>query len=260
MDGRLPEDFIIPDDLEDSVTLLYSGGDDSTYIAARLLMGGRRVHLLTFLAPYLIFQKSSQKRVASLQARYGAERVSVDTLDIMPSARRILFAKLVSDFADDRLLCACVGCKLAMHAGTIIFNSRRGIKSAFTGNVLGQTYDQSAEMIAATAKLYQSFGMRLVEPILESGSERRLAFGENNIRKAQIEMLRAEGLIEAERAFDQPRRFFGSQPFCLLGKSAWVLAGLNQDRLQSAVGSYLERHLPLVYEFIEKETGIKRLR
>ena len=95
--------------------------------------------------------------------------------------------------------------------------------------------------------------MRLIAPILKSGFERCLAFGENEVRRAQIKMLRVEALIEPGRIFDQTHRFFGSQPFWLPGKPAWALAGFNQDRQQKAVSSYIERHLPLAYEYIEKK-------
>ncbi len=217
-------------------------------MATRLLLDSHKVHLLICHAPYLVCRNSVVSRVDKLIERFGRDKVKPHFINIMPLAGKIIFGGIGKDLSEDRSVCACIGCKLSMHASAIRFNIKHGIKTTMTGNVRNQTYDQSDLVSHAVEEIYLEAGQRLMEPIWESGSARSLTLGENWVRKAQIKLMREEGIITSSGPLESQRRFLGSQPFCLLGKSAWVLAGFSQKRLTEHSQDYLDRKIPRLRE------------
>ena len=108
----------------DEVTLMYTGGLDTTLAAAMLAEQYRRVHLLTFCNGFCIGAESAPlHRVRELKRIYGDDRYTHEVLyvtdlfkrlrrDIMTHVREYNYSPLIVD------LC----CRLSMDTRTVIYN------------------------------------------------------------------------------------------------------------------------------------------
>lgn len=158
--------------MKDRVSLLFSGGADSTLAAAKLAADYKAVDLVTF------------KHYATWHI--GASRKSEDRLrDKYPATEfrhawgnsSGLFLKLQSRLLRDAKtepflnLYFCGVCKLAMHASLVLYNLKNGIKAAATGasRLMPMFPDQTPGGIEALQReLYGQYGMTLESPVFDT--------------------------------------------------------------------------------------------
>ncbi len=149
--GALPPEPLGP------VTVLFSGGSDSTLTAALLARKHSHVHLLTYRHRVMRFEKKCLKALATLRDKYGEERFTHEFIELNPIFDKLFFGRLAADlrrYGTYALPMCCGACKLAMHVRTIQYNRERGIKFAADGSNM-ELADLFPEQMPAVLELYR---------------------------------------------------------------------------------------------------------
>jgi len=159
-------------ELNERVSLLFSGGADSTLAAAKLAAKYRIVDLVTFKHYATWHISASEKSEDRLRAKYP------DTQFRHAYANSSgLFLKLQSRLLRDIKaepflnLYFCGVCKLAMHTALVVYNLKNGIKAAASGasRLMPMFPDQTPGGIAALAeRLYAPYGLTLESPVFDT--------------------------------------------------------------------------------------------
>lgn len=157
---------------DDRISLLFSGGADSTLAAAKLAGKYRAVDLVTFKHYATWHIGASGKSEARLRAKYpGTEfrhAYGNSTGLFLKLQARLLRDVKAEPFLN---LYFCGVCKLAMHAALVVYNLRNGIKAAASGasRLMPMFPDQTPGGIAALAeRLYAPYGIALESPVFET--------------------------------------------------------------------------------------------
>jgi predicted subunit of tRNA(5-methylaminomethyl-2-thiouridylate) methyltransferase len=189
------------------ISLMYSGGLDSTMTALELGKLYDEVHLLTFRRGYgHWFVKWSHTRVDEMNKHFGKDIYR----QIMGSSKA-LFKKIVidplgKDFIKYKgLFVVCVGCKLAMHAMSVIYNLENNIKYVSDGS--SKETDWMADQMKVTLEqyrlLHEKFGLVYSNPVYNYGT-----------REKEREKI-AEAKLSTGKRFGD--RDYGTQPLCIYG-------------------------------------------
>ena len=102
--------------------VLYSGGLDSTFVAALAAPELDKVHLLTYQVPTMYGVGRTLIHLEELRRLYGPEKIEHDMVDLRPLILLIRggFFGIVRDCVRYRFAKpVCVGCKIVMHLSTI---------------------------------------------------------------------------------------------------------------------------------------------
>ena len=198
----------------DAVSLLFSGGSDSTLVAARMLERYRTVHLLTFTHRGMYFPAKVCLRVEALRRKYGEDRFVHHVEDADPLFVRLLHGTR----AEDRerygraflLMAPCGVCKLAFHTLAIRYNLAHGIRDSVSGAVAtnDRYMEQLRPVLDVYGALHRTFGLTYSSPIYEAV-------------RTDLELFRL-GITE-EESLKYERIIFSSQQTCLYGApvGAW---------------------------------------
>jgi hypothetical protein len=148
--------------------LLFSGGVDSTYTAARSAPDYDRLVLLTYQVPGMANVEASTRSSAQLTRVFG-RRISHLILDIRDfvMARRGGVGQCLRDNLRYRFHYSwCLGCKMSMHLHTIELCRRYGITTVLDGS---NEYDvhaleQHRDVKEWIARIYDSAGIHFSAP------------------------------------------------------------------------------------------------
>jgi len=212
------------------ISLMYSGGLDSTLTALTLGESYDEVHLLTYRRGYgHWFVKWSNTRVEELN-RYLNKKVFKQVFGSCKELfKKIVIGSLARDFRKYKgLFVICVGCKLSMHAMSVIYNLENGIKFVSDGASKSTDWmaDQKEVTLSQYNRLHDQFGLVYSNPIYDYGS-----------REDEREKLKEANLSMGKKVGD---RDFGTQPICLYGDFLTII----REKLKTG--------LPVKDENIEK--------
>jgi len=148
------------------ISILFSGGPDSTLAALYALERANRVHLLTF-HHRLMFRTENHKKVTKeLRETFGDERIVDHEERIDMLFRNCYFTGMPKYIIRYRTLYIpwiCGACKMAMHVKAIAYNRVHNISITYDGaNIESAPYfpPQTENFIEVMKKLYQSYGMQ----------------------------------------------------------------------------------------------------
>lgn len=217
-------------------TLLFSGGVDSTLTALLLAEQFDRVHLLTYdrgVRYGHLHVGNARRRARELQRRFGDGRFDFDLFPIGPLFHRFVTATLLADYKRYGTYTCCVGCKLAMHARTVLYNLRRGIRHVADGSAADQDYhaEQLGGVLGCVERLYKRYGITHANPSY------------NIDEGARKERLKAAGL--------KPK---GIQPRCLFGAYDFFIytpLHVAHHQEEDIMVAYMEDKLPLARAYID---------
>lgn len=190
------------------LTVCYSGGLDSTYVAH--MMGkelGGDVHLFTMLPYGQLFPRWADHHARDLERLLAPQRVLHHYEDT-----RVLFSEIVAGrFFKDWWryrghFIWCLGCHCAMVARVVIYNLERQIPHAMIASSVGGEYAVMSMPVTHDnwRRFYAEYGIKFWAPLLE-----------RNIDKPQERKeLREQGVWIGTR-FN--RAVLGVQPLCIFG-------------------------------------------
>lgn len=189
---------------ESRISLMFSGGVDSTSAAALLAREYDVVHLLTFGNGYGHTRiDRSEARAEELRRHYG-DRFT-HTIDSV----RSLFERILPDPTADferygSGFVWCMGCKLAMHTRSVLHNLEHGVPDIADGSSgsTGEMVEQMPLSMRLVREFYAEYGIRYRTPVYDIP------------RDDEIAMLETEGFRMGVRVQD---RFLGIQPMCTPG-------------------------------------------
>ena len=231
------------DAIGSEVSLMFSGGVDSTTAALELARRHGTVHLLTYRNGYGHYTlERTRRRVRELRRVAGDH--FVHTLESVQE----LFELLVIDDlrAEYRRngsgFIWSLGCKMAMHTRSILYNLEHGIRVMSDGSSrsTGEMVEQSLLSLYLFREFYGEYGIEFKTPVYTIP------------REEEIRRLKEQGFRMGIRIRD---RFLGVQPKCRPGELYYLPFLLfdqpprhDEDRVaefidakREVAGAYIER-------------------
>lgn len=208
---------------------MFSGGIDSLLAAVLLADKFDKVHLITFDKGYLEFGlKNNLPNVQRLKKVYGQEKITHEIIDIKKLVKKISVRNLRQDRKYYNMeTCWCVGCRLAMNSGGLIY----ALEHHLLGYADGSNSEQipSEENLTGTAENFPSivnrfkkfaaeYQVEFLTPVYNFGSRERRR---TKLRELGLDIdylslghsKKIKGMITRDI-------FFRSQPMCFSG---WLI-------------------------------------
>jgi hypothetical protein len=247
--------------IKNEVAVMFSGGIDSLLSSVLLLKEGQfdKVHLVTFDKGYLEFGvKNNQPNVARLQAAFPG-RVTHQIVDLKKVHKKIS----VSSFFKDRdkyntEIRWCVGCRLSMNVGGLIFALENNLLGYADGsnreqipsetNLTG-TAENYPRIVNGSKALAKDYAVRFLTPTYEYGSreDRRTKLTELGF---DIDYLSRD---ESKKLSGLVTKGMGkrSQPMCFSG---WMI-----HWKRNLLGKPVEQDEPMTVDYVQKkQAGVVR--
>ncbi len=229
-------------DRERSVALMFSGGVDSTVAAMKLLEEFDRVHLLTFRNGYGHYGFGrTRRRVRELVERYPGRFVHVEE-SIRGLFERICLSTLAEDYRRFRsAFMWCMGCKLAMHARSVIYCRQHGIGTMSDGSAADsdEMVEQMLLSVSMIHWLYADHGIEYRVPVYQIN------------REEKKRLLVEQGFFMGIPLLD---RHLGIQPSCIPGELyylPYILFNKAPGHDEETVARYISLKRVLVDEIIQ---------
>jgi hypothetical protein len=230
--------------------LMFSGGIDSTTAAIRLTREFDRVHLLTWGNGYGHYRLGrTRARMAELKRLYG-DRFQHG----LGSVQGLFECLVVNDLEGNWRRWGsgfvwCLGCKLAMHAHSVVYCLERGIRTLADGSSqsTGEMVEQMLVSIYRIRDFYARYGIEYRTPVYTVPRSEEIAF------------LRQEGFRMGLRVGD---RFLGVQPKCRPGELYYLpflLFNQPPKHDPEPITAYLDEKAELAHAWIAEECARRGL-
>jgi tRNA(Ile)-lysidine synthase TilS/MesJ len=226
-----------------AVSLMFSGGVDSTTAALQLAERFDRVHLLTFQNGYGHTKiHRSAERVKEIE-RHAGPRFSHLIESIQPLFDELLMDNLRAEYRRwGSGFVWCLSCKLAMHSRSILYNLEHGIPVMADGSSssTGEMVEQSLLSLYMFREMYAEHGIRFTTPVYAIP------------REEEIERLKARGFRMGFRIRD---RFLRVQPKCRPGELYYLpflLFDQPPKHDEDKVAAFLEEKRVVARAWIER--------
>jgi predicted subunit of tRNA(5-methylaminomethyl-2-thiouridylate) methyltransferase len=224
-----------------TVTLLFSGGVDSTMAAVILAEHFDRVHLVSYWNGFGHYRIGrTGKRARELQRRFPG-RFSHALLSTVELFEPLLEKAIAVDYEKTKSgFIWCMSCKLAMHARTIAYNLEHGIELVSDGSSAStaEMVEQAPFSINKVRGFYGEYGIGFETPVYERP------------REESIRALKQMGFKTGFRIGD---RFLGIQPKCKPGELYYLpflLLGMEMDHRPEIVVDFINGQLPWARRWI----------
>lgn len=156
---------------EDEVTVLYSGGTDSTLAAALMCMRFRKVRLLTYRTSVMSHLENTKLNVKLLQKKFGRDKITHELIDSDKIFRMLYRGNYLQDVKKYKTYlsaCLCFSCNLSWHVKTIIYDIENNIH--FTCD--GERYEKPPlwaelmpEVLQMVRDLYKEYSITYENPV-----------------------------------------------------------------------------------------------
>jgi len=227
-----------------AASLMYSGGLDSTVTALTLAQQYDRVHLLTYNRGYgHWFVGRSRVRIPELEKHLGRSVFTHYRASVKGLFKKVVLDSFVADFRRYKaLFIVCVGCKMAMHARSVIYNLEHGIPNVSDGSSEATAWmpDQMPVTLAEYKRLHEDYGLTYSNPVYHFGT-----------REKARETLRQAGLSMGRRIAD---RDFGTQPICLFGDVITIFREFMKVGLplkEERIVDFIREKRPILDDYIK---------
>ena len=229
--------------MEKAISLMFSGGIDSSYAAIELAKEYDIVYLVTYSNGYGHFQiKRAKKRFNELNKRFPGK------FRFFYSSIKNIFEEILINGIDNdskkysSAFIWCMGCKLSMHSQTIIFNKKKGIKFAADGSSqdTNELVEQSSFALSLISDLYEKNGISFKTPVYDIN------------RKDKRRESRNRGFSLGIKIMD---RHLGIQPKCIPGElyySPFLIMGKQPYHQVKEIGRFYKEKLPLLNKVIKE--------
>lgn len=147
--------------MADSVCIQFTGGKDSSRLAALLAEEFDKVHLISFCNSLIVDLQKTPKNVTKLQAMYGEEKFTHIIVDNEQLLRYLYMGNWLRDIRKYKTYAAnniCGPCRLSMVSHTIIYCLRNRIGFVRDGaNKTGFDLSQQVWSLERIKKFYAEF-------------------------------------------------------------------------------------------------------
>jgi len=188
------------------ISLLFSGGVDSTVAAINLSKKYDLVHLLTFSNGYgHLYLGRAKKRFEELNKRFPGKFIFFKT-SVKDIFQKVTINHLKEDYGKYASgFIWCMGCKLSMHARAIIYNKEKNINQLADGSSYDtkEMVEQKPFTVSLIKTLYKEHGLEYLTPVYKIGREKK------------SRMLKKMGFFMGIPILD---RYLGIQPRCIPGE------------------------------------------
>lgn len=145
------------------VCIQFTGGKDSTLLAALMARQFDRVHLLTFSNPLIVDLELVSVNVSKLKQLFGSHKFTHQRIDNETLLRELYMGQWFRDLRKYRSYAAnnvCSSCRLAMVAHTIVYCRQNGISEVRDGaNRTGFDLSQQVWSLPVIRQFYQEYGI-----------------------------------------------------------------------------------------------------
>ena len=231
---------------KESVALMFSGGVDSTVAAIRLLDDFERVHLLTYSNGYGHYAFGrTRRRIRELDERYPDRFVHFEA-SIKQMFNEVGLSTIKEDYGRfGSAFMWCMGCKLCMHARSIIYCRRNGIRFMSDGSAADsdEMVEQMLLSVSMIHWLYRDWGIDFFVPVYTMERDEKRA------------MLKEMGFFMGIPILD---RYLGIQPSCVPGELyylPYILFNKAPGHDEETVARYIAMKRPLLEKVIGDATG-----
>ncbi len=221
-------------DSDGPITLLFSGGVDSTMAACRLAEEHEQVHLLSFENGYGHYKMNrTTRRAEEVKCRYPG-KVTHSIISIQDLFEQMVVNTLEEDYKKyGSGFIWCMGCKLAMHTRAIIYNVEHEIYRIADGSsfATAEMVEQMPLSVAKIRSFYCEYGFAFSNPVYTDKREDSIKALKRMGHKSAAALLLAERLMDAGAALplagalqlelDALKEVFG-HPDALEGLSALI--------------------------------------
>ena len=225
------------------ISLMFSGGVDSTMTAVLMAEKYDRIHLLSFGNGYGHYRIGrTRKRAKELTRRFG-ERFVHRILPVKDIFERILVDTILSDYRRyGSGFIWCMGCKIAMHTRSVLYCLEHDIPIMADGSSgsTGEMVEQMLVSVHMIGEFYDRFGIEFKTPVYAIP------------REEEIERLKKMGFRMGVRIGS---RFLGIQPKCRPGELYYLPFLLfNQPPLhdEETVTTFIEEKQALAEEIVRE--------
>ena len=151
------------------ITVIFTGGKDSTLTAALMCKRFERVRLLTYIHSLSVHPERALYNVRKLQNMFGKDKVSHEFIYIDELSKKIYTSTYLHDLRKYKTYlagCFCLACRLGMNARTIIYNIENNIKFACDGSNRTSFGLSQMEWIVREIKgFYGEYGIKFETPV-----------------------------------------------------------------------------------------------
>lgn len=156
---------------EDEISVLFSGGSDSTLAAALMCEQFEKVHLLTFYHSGIPYTEKSRINAKRLMGRFGKNKIRHVFISVEELFKKLYYSVYLRDivcYKGYMIPCICYACQIAMHTTTILYNLENNISFACDGYKREQEHlyaFMSEKGIDEIRKLYKTFQIESKQPV-----------------------------------------------------------------------------------------------
>lgn len=225
------------------ISVLFSGGPDSTLAALRALDEAERVHLVTYHHRLMSRMGGHTIVVDEMKERFGEERIVTHEEEIGELFREMYFKdwqRRLPKYRTYYVPWMCGACKLAMHTRTIAYNMEHGIRKTYDGaNTESSPLfpAQTREYISVMQEYYGRYGMEYDAIIFDDDhtDEQCTAYGLKTLERTKKEHV-----------------VFSTQHSCVVGLAIHAHARLyykpfrGRDRMKNISGPFLEEMIDIL--------------
>ena len=158
---------------KDEVSILFSGGSDSTLVAAMMCEQFEKVHLLTYFNSGMPFAEKSKINAKRLADRFGKHKVIHKLIDFEKIFKKIYYKTYFRDLVKYKgymTPCSCNACQNAMHTCTILYNIKNNIHFTCDGYKREKNHlyaFMSEEGIKELNKIYYEYNIDYRNPVYD---------------------------------------------------------------------------------------------
>lgn len=160
-------------DSKDQISILFSGGSDSTLAAALMCEKFEKIHLLTYFHSGMPFTERAKINAEKLSNHFGKDKIVHKFINFEDLLKKVYYGNYIRDLLKYKGYmnpCFCNACQLAMHTNTILYNIKNDIHFSCDGYKREKEHVyifMNEDGIEMLRKFYRSYGIEYKNPVYE---------------------------------------------------------------------------------------------